>query len=71
LSFEDDKNLSLRVQVQGDEPRLIEGAFEIKDGKLTVKEDDENRDLGAIIAENGQLVLKGESETLTFKRIEE
>jgi hypothetical protein len=71
LTFDEEKKLTFRVQVQGDEPRVIEGAFEIKEGKLTVTEDEEKRELGQISAENGQLIIKGENESLTFKRIEE
>jgi hypothetical protein len=71
LSFDEDKKVTFRVQAQGDEPQVIEGAFEIKEGKMTVTQDEENRELGQISAENGQLIIKRDNETLTFKRIEE
>jgi hypothetical protein len=68
LTFVDDKNLTLLVQAGGEETQTIEGEFEFKDGKLSIK-GDERRDLGLVSAENGQLTLKGD-ETLNFKRVE-
>ena len=69
LSFDEDKNATLRVQVQGQEPFAVQGPFSMKGGLLTISDGDDERELGRISGiDSNQLVLSGEGETLTFTR---
>jgi hypothetical protein len=72
LSFDEERNATLRIQAQGQEPISIQGPFDMSNNQFVVTDGDEKRDLGQFtIVEKDRLVLKGEGETVNFTRVEE
>ena len=72
LTFDEERNATLRVQAQGQEPISIEGPFDMTGNQFVVTDGEDKRDLGQFtVVENDRLVLKGEGETVNFTRVEE
>lgn len=71
LSFDEERNATLRVQAEGQEPISIQGPFDMANNQFVVTDGDEKRDLGQFtVVEKDRIVLKGEGETVNFSRVE-
>jgi hypothetical protein len=72
LTFDEERNATLRVQAQGQEPLSIEGPFDMTGNQFVVTDGEDKRDLGQFtVVEKDRLVLQGEGETVNFSRVEE
>jgi hypothetical protein len=72
LSFDEQRNATLRVQAEGQEPISIQGPFEMKNNQFVIADGEDKRELGQFtLVEKDRLVLQGEGETVNFTPVQE